>query len=124
MTRAMLLVAVVADELEEKAVAIIREEGGQGVTILPGRGLGFPEHTTFFGLTYRGLEKILLCALDEVTAERAAGRLNQELHLLRPFQGLAFSLKLGATGGMSADEIRRFIEAGRPNTAQESGAAD
>lgn len=124
MTQAMLLVAVVADELEERAEAIIREEGGQGITILPGRGLGFPEHKTFFGLTYRGLEKILLCPLDAVTAERVAGRLNQELNLLRPFQGLAFSLKLGATGGMSADEIQRFIAAGRPITPQDTDAAD
>ncbi|HSP01473.1 MAG TPA: hypothetical protein VLN90_08440 [Thioalkalivibrio sp.] len=122
--KAVLLVAVVADELEERAEAIIREEGGQGVTILPGRGLGFPEHKTFYGLTYVGLEKILLCPLDDITAERAAGRLNRELELLRPFQGLAFTLKLGATGGMSAYEIRRFIEAERPKTAQDTGVAD
>jgi hypothetical protein len=119
----MLLVAVVADALEEQAEAIIREEGGQGITILPGRGLGFPEHKTFFGLTYRGLEKILLCTLDAQTAERAAGRLNQELNLLRPFQGLAFSLKLGVAGGMDADEIRRFLEAGQPNLPKDAGPA-
>jgi hypothetical protein len=55
-----LLIAVVSDPLEEQAIAIAREEGLQGVTILPGRGIGFPEHSTFFGLTFQGLEKVLI----------------------------------------------------------------
>jgi hypothetical protein len=113
MIRAVVLVAVVADELEERAVAIVREEGGSGVTILPGRGLSFPEHVTFFGLTYRGLEKVLICVLDQVTAERAAERLNRELDLLQPFKGLAFCLPAAETGGIDVAEIRRYIESGR-----------
>lgn len=114
MTKAKLLVAVVADELEERAVAIVREEGGSGVTFLSGRGLSFPEHMTFFGLTYRGLEKVLLCVLDETTAVRAAERLNRELDLLKPFQGLAFCLPVSETGGIDVARIRRDIEARLP----------
>ncbi|HRQ55903.1 MAG TPA: hypothetical protein PLN31_00655 [Azoarcus taiwanensis] len=82
-----LLIAVVADELEERAAAIAREEGAMGLTIVPGRGLGFPEHVTFFGLTFRGIEKVLLWVLDSETAETVANRLNRELDLLSPFQG-------------------------------------
>jgi hypothetical protein len=122
MTKARLLVAVVADELEERAVAIVREEGGSGITFLPGKGLGFPEHITFFGLTYRGLEKVLLCVLDDITAARAAERLNRELDLLKPFQGLAFCLPVGETGGIDVARIRRDIEARLSGTPDPAGS--
>jgi len=110
MTKASLLIAVVSDQLEERAVAIIREEGGGGVTLLPGRGLNFPEHKSFFGLGYRGLEKMLLCVLDATIAEHAVERLNRELDLLQPFQGLAFCFELDATGGIDIAAIRRHVE--------------
>lgn len=105
MKKALLLV-VVADELEERAMAIVREEGIAAVTALAARGIGFPEHMTFFGLTYRGLEKVLMCVTDRDTAVRTADRLNRELDLLAPFQGLAMSLDIGRAegGGVAAPE--------------------
>ena len=77
--------------------------------MLPARGLGFPEHVTFFGLTYRGLEVVLLTVLDGGTAEHMAGRLNLELELLQPFQGLAFALNLDDAGGIDLGAIRDHL---------------
>ena len=104
-----LLIAVVADELEERAAEIAREEGAMGVTIVPGRGLGFPEHVTFFGLTFRGMEKVLLWVLDSETAEAVANRLNRELDLLSPFQGLAFCLDIDHAEGIDSEAIRHHV---------------
>ena len=109
MIEPVLLITVVADELEEQAAAILRDEGAQGITIVPGRGLGFPEHVTFFGVTYRGMEKVLLCLVDGETAEHMAGRLNRELNLLQPVQGLAFCLPVDRTGGIDVAEIHREL---------------
>ncbi|WP_290653062.1 hypothetical protein [Aquisalimonas sp.] len=106
---ASLLIAVVADEMEEAAVEIARSAGARGVTVLPARGIGFPEHITFFGLTYRGLEKVLLWVLDSESAAEIAERLNRELDLLQPFQGLAFSLPVDDAGGVDPAAIRRFL---------------
>jgi hypothetical protein len=114
-----LLVAVVADALEEKAAAIAREEGAMGVTILPARGLGFPEHVTFFGLTYRGLEKVMLWVLDHATSQTIANRLNHELELLSPFQGLAFCLDLDHAEGVDAEAIRHHVTTHAPSKAPE-----
>jgi hypothetical protein len=104
-----LLIAVVADALEERAAEIAREEGAMGVTIVPGRGLGFPEHVTFFGLTFRGIEKVLLWVLDGETAEAVARRLNRELDLLSPFQGLAFCIEIDFAEGMDSEAIRHHV---------------
>ncbi len=96
-----LLIAVVSDPLEEQAIEIARKEGVHGVTVLPGRGIGFPEHTTFFGLTFQGLEKVLLWITDAEAANRIAERLNIELDLLAPQRGLAFSLKIDRIAGLA-----------------------
>lgn len=98
-----LLMAVVADELEERALSIMRAEGAAAVTILPARGMGFPEHMTFFGLTYIGLEKVLLSVLDRDTAAHTADRLNDELELLAPFQGLAMCLDIARAEGVAGE---------------------
>lgn len=108
-----LLVAVVSDALEEKAIAIAREEGAYGVTILPARGIGFPEHMTFFGLTYRGLEKALVWLLDRELAERIAERLNRELDLLAPQRGLAFCVAVDQVVGIDPARLGSGDEAAR-----------
>ncbi len=110
---AALLVAVVADNREGQAIEIIRREGPQGVTMIPARGLNFPEHITFFGLTYRGLETVLLALVDETTANRTAERLNKELKLLEPFQGLAFCLPVSGTGGIDIGRVRKALAGDR-----------
>ena len=108
-TGASLLIAAVSDELEEAALAIAREEGARGVTILPSRGIGFPEHITFLGVTYRGIGVVLLWVLDGERATRLAERLNRELELLRPFQGLAFVAPVDANGGIDPAAIRAHL---------------
>lgn len=112
-TSASLLIAAVSDELEEAALTIAREEGARGVTMLPSRGIGFPEHITFCGLTYRGIGVVLLWVLDGETATRIAERLNRELELLRPFQGLAFVAPVDASGGIDPAAIRGYLDSGQ-----------
>ncbi|MBA4741964.1 MAG: hypothetical protein H2060_04565 [Azoarcus sp.] len=107
-----LLIAAIADELEENAMKIARSEGALGVTVADARGLGFPEHMTFFGLTYVGREKLLMVLAEADRVEHIAERMNVELGLLAPFQGLAFcmdvedhsGLDLCDIGGRSPDE--------------------
>jgi len=107
--QAKLLVAVVADELEEAAREIARQEGARGMTLLDARGLNFPEHVTFFGLTYLGIEAVLLALVDETIAVRIAERMNVELKLLEPFRGLAFCVPVYGTGGIDIAEVHRAI---------------
>lgn len=89
-----LLVAVVAHEMEEQALRILHEEEVHGVTVLSGQGIGFPEHMTIFGLTYKGFLSALVSLVPDEHAQSVAERLNHELRLLQPFQGLAFVLPL------------------------------
>lgn len=99
----LLVVAVVADELQDRAVEIARAHGAQGITIIEGRGIGFPEHKVFFGLTYRGYEKVLAFLLDERHARAAEAALNQELLLEQRFKGLVISLPIDQVMGADVD---------------------
>jgi hypothetical protein len=119
-----LLVAVLADEVEEAAVEIARQEGVRGLTVLPARGLNYPKHITIFGNTYLGLEVVLLMVLDRMTATRIAERLNKELDLLQPFKGLAFCLPVEGVGGLDATELRKHIESNPPVSWFATGRAD
>jgi hypothetical protein len=103
--RIRLLVAVIADDLEERAMNIARDEGALGVTVADARGLGFPEYMTFFGLTYVGREKLLLILCDAERAEHIAERMNVELGLLAPFQGLAFCMEIEDYAGLDPTDI-------------------
>jgi len=119
--KAKLLVAVLAHELEEAAREIAREEGACGMTLLSARGMNFPEHITFFGLTYFGIETILVALLDEATAVRVAERMNVELKLLEPFKGLAFCLPVDGTGGIDIDALHRHITEHAPADRLDGG---
>lgn len=112
--KAGLLVAVVADDLEDAAREIARQEGARGMTLLSARGMNFPEHVTFFGLTYLGIESVLVVLLDEETAVRIAERMNRELKLLEPFKGLAFCLPVEGTGGIDIDALHRHVSENPP----------
>lgn len=116
-----LLVAVVAEELEEAAREIARSEGARGMTLLSARGMNFPEHITFFGLTYLGSETVLVALLDDHTATRIAERMNQELKLLEPFKGLALCLPVSAVGGIDLEALHRHIADNAPVDRLELG---
>jgi hypothetical protein len=72
--RIRLLVAAIADELEERAFDIAHSEGALGVTVADARGLGFPEHMTFCGLTCVGRETMFPVLADAERMEHLAER--------------------------------------------------
>jgi len=94
------LVAIIDQDREEQALAIAAEEGGEEGFVLHGSGLGFPEHMTFLGVTYQGQESVCIWQLEAECANRIARRLNLELDLFQPYNGLAFTLDSAALAGM------------------------
>lgn len=94
------LIAIVDQDREEQALAIAAEEGGADGAVVHGSGLGFPDHMTFLGVTYQGNESVCIWQLEAGQAERIARRLNLELDLFQPYNGLAFTLDASALQGM------------------------
>lgn len=105
-----LLVALLADELEEKAVESAREAGACGVTILNGRGIGAEEKKTFFGLTYEGSQSVLLFVLERKLSVTVLKALTRDLELDRHSKGVVFTLPMEHTAGLDTEQILRFQE--------------
>ena len=105
-----ILIAIVSEELEDKAIDTARKSGAGGVTILHGSGIGFKEKKTFFGLTIEGRQSVLLFVLERKTALQVLKKLNSELELEKEDHGIAFTLPIEHLAGINRDEFLNFQE--------------
>lgn len=104
------LVAVVPEEMEDKAVDTAKQAGAGSVTLLQGRGLGLEERKTFFGLTYERSESVLLFVLERRLSVHVLKELHTRLGLAGQDSGFAFTLPLEHLAGIDVAELNRFEE--------------
>ena len=105
-----LLISIVSEELEEKAIKVAREAGAGGVTILEGRGSGLEEKKTFFGLTFEGSQSLLVFVLERKLSMRVLRALNSELELQTDTRAIAFSVPVDHVAGIDLEQVRAFEE--------------
>jgi len=103
-----LLVAIVAQDLEESAIDIARDAGAGGVTLLDARGIGSKQRKSFFGLTYEGAQAIILCVLERKLSLHVMKTLTQKLDLSRDSRGFVFTLPLDHIAGIDLRQIEQF----------------
>lgn len=104
------LVAIIAEELEEKAHEIAKSIGAGGVTILSARGIGAQEKKTFLGLTYEGRESVLIYVLERKLALDVLKALNKELELEKEDHGIAFTIPIEHLAGIDRFQLSKFQE--------------
>ncbi len=106
--RFALLVAIVEQSLEEKAIDIAKANGAGGVTSMTGKGMGLNEKKTFFGLTYERPESVLLFVLEKRTSVKVMKALRNELHLETEKKGIVMSLPIEHLTGIATSQIEAF----------------
>ncbi|MDX9768029.1 MAG: transcriptional regulator [Ectothiorhodospiraceae bacterium] len=104
------LMAILAEELEEKAIDIATRSGAGGVTILDARGLGAEVKKTFFGLTYEGSQSVLIFVLEKKLSLSVMKNLAKELNLQAHTKGVVFTIPLEHIAGIDIGQISRFEE--------------
>ena len=104
------LVAILAEEMEEKAIASARKAGAGGVTILNGRGIGAQEKKTFFGLTFEGSQSVLIFVLERKLSVGVLKALTTDLDLASHAKGVVFTLPLEHIAGIDMKQIQQFEE--------------
>jgi nitrogen regulatory protein PII len=105
-----LLVAILAEELEEKAIDSAKKAGAGGVTILDARGIGGEEKKTFFGLTYEGSQSVLVFVLEKKLSVTVLKRITRDLDLAAHSKGVVFTVPLEHIAGIDVSQIERFEE--------------
>jgi hypothetical protein len=104
------LVAILAEDLEEKAIDIAKQAGAGGVTLLDARGIGAKEKKTFFGLTYEGAQTVMLCVLEKKLSLVVMKALCRELDLTQHTRGVVFTLPLDHIAGIGTRQLESFEE--------------
>lgn len=104
------LVSIVSEDLEEKAIAVARDAGAGGVTILNGRGSGLEDKKTFFGLTFEGSQSLLVFVLERKLSIRVLKALRTELSLDTDTRAIALTLPADHVAGIDLEQVRRFEE--------------
>ncbi len=104
------LVAILAEDLEEKAIDIAKGAGAGGVTLLDARGIGAKEKKTFFGLTYEGSQTVLICVLEKKLSLAVMKALTVELNLAQHSKGVVFTVPLDHIAGIDTRQLESFEE--------------
>lgn len=102
------LVAMLAEDLEEQAIESAKAAGAGGMTILNGRGLGAEPKKTFFGLTYEGSQSVLILVLEKKLSLRVMKALVRDLDLNNHSRGVVFTLPLEHIAGIDHRQIAQF----------------
>ncbi len=102
------LVAILAEEMEDQAIDIARDSGAGAATILNARGLTADSKKTFFGLTYEGAQSVLAFVLEKKLSVKVLKCLTRELDLDNDERGIAFTIPLEHLGGIDTREVDQF----------------
>jgi len=102
------LVAILAEEMEDKAIDIARDSGAGAATILNARGLTADSKKTFFGLTYEGAQSVVMFVLEKKLSVKVLKCLTKELDLDNDERGIAFTIPLEHLGGIDFREVDQF----------------
>ncbi|MFW5815306.1 MAG: transcriptional regulator [Wenzhouxiangella sp.] len=104
------LVAILAEEMEDKAIDIARETGAGSVTLLNARGITSDVKKTFFGLTYEGSQSVLLFVLEKKLSLQVLKALIRGLELDDNPRGIAFTVPLEHLGGIDTRDVDQFTK--------------
>jgi hypothetical protein len=102
------VVAIIDQASEDKAINIAKANGAGGVTQMKGVGMGLNEKKTFFRLTYERPEAILVFVLERRTSVNVMKALKSELDLENSAKGLIFTLPIEHLAGIPAKQLSAF----------------
>jgi len=84
----------------EEAMAVAREQGVRGGTIINARGVAKEEEATFFGITVHAEKEILMMVVEKTIRDHVLNALYSQMGMGKKAQGIAFSLPVSDVAGL------------------------
>ena len=84
----------------EEAMAVAREQGVRGGTIINARGVAKEEEATFFGITVHAEKEILMMVVEKDIRDNVLNALYSRMGMGKKAQGIAFSLPVSDVAGL------------------------
>ena len=92
--------AIVNSGFADEAMAIAREQGARGGTILNARGVARENEAAFFGITIHAEKEILMLVVEKSIRDNILNALYQRMGMGKKAQGIAFSLPVSDAAGL------------------------
>lgn len=102
--------AIVNSGFAEEAMAIARENGARGGTILNARGVARENEAAFFGITIHAEKEILMLVVEKDIRDNILNALYQRMGMGKKAQGIAFSLPVSDAAGLAKPVIEEIKE--------------
>ena len=92
--------AIVNAGYADEAMALARENGARGGTILNARGVAREKEAAFFGITIHAEKEILMLVVEKDIRDNILNALYKGMGMDKKAQGIAFSLPVSDVTGL------------------------
>lgn len=92
--------AIVNAGYAEEAMALARENGAKGGTILNARGVAREKEAAFFGITIHAEKEILMLVVEKEIRDNILNALYKGMGMGKKAQGIVFSLPVSDAAGL------------------------
>ena len=103
--------AIVNSGFAEDVMAVAREQGARGGTILNARGVAKEDAAAFFGITLHSEKEILMMVVEKDIRDQVLNAIYKEMGMAKAAQGIAFSLPVSDGAGLVKIEEPKETEA-------------
>ena len=92
--------AIVNAGFAEDAMAVAREQGVRGGTIISGRGVARENEAAFFGITIHAEKEILMMVVEKGIRDQVLHALYKQMGMQKQAQGIVFALPVSDVAGL------------------------
>ena len=93
--------AVVNSGYADDVMAVAREKGVRGGTILNARGVVNADAAAFFGITLHADKEILMMVVEKQIRDEVLNAIYKEMGMAKKARGIAFSLPVSDVAGLA-----------------------
>lgn len=93
--------AIVNAGFADDAMAVARQMGARGGTILNARGVAREKDAAFFGITIHPEKEVLMLVVEKEIRDKVLNALYKEMGMDKKAQGIAFSLPVSDAAGLA-----------------------
>lgn len=94
------ILAIVNDGYADDVMAVAREQGARGGTIINARGVAKEEAAAFFGISVHTEKEIVMMVVPKTIKDNILNAIYKEMGMAKKAQGIAFSLPVTDTAGL------------------------
>ena len=91
---------IVNSGFADEAMAVAREQGVRGGTIINARGVAKEKEATFFGITIHAEKEILMMVVDKSIRDNVLNAMYTQMGMGKKAQGIAFALPVSDVAGL------------------------